>query len=92
MKQRRKMIGRGFVSEDGRFNAPEPARADKYLKLGKYKADKEKLLGGKLQIRLENENHVNNVKNQMITKNIRDILLKINKKEIMNYSEWITKN
>ena len=38
MKQRRKMIGRGF-------NAPEPAKADKYLKLGKYKANKEKLLG-----------------------------------------------
>ena len=53
MKQRRKMIGRGF-------NAPEPAKADKYLKLGKYKANKEKLLGGKLQIRSENENQVNN--------------------------------
>jgi len=42
--KKRKMIGRGFVSEDGRFNAPEPARADKYLKLGKYKANKEKLV------------------------------------------------
>ena len=75
MKQRRKMIGRGFVSDD------------KYLKLGKYKANKEKLLGGKLQIRSENENQVNNVKSQIITKNIRDILLKINKKEIINYSD-----
>jgi len=56
MKQKRKMIGRGFVSEDGRFNAPEPARADKYLKLGKYKANKEKLLGGEFQIRSENKN------------------------------------
>ena len=73
MKQRRKMIGKGF-------NAPEPARADKYLKLGKYKANKEKLLGGKLQIRSENENQVNNVKSQMITKNIRDILLNIIKR------------
>ena len=60
---------------------------DKYLKLGKYKANKEKLLGGRLQIRSENENQVNNVKSQMITKNIRDILLKINKKEIINYSD-----
>ena len=60
---------------------------DKYLKLGKYKANKEKLLGGKLQIRSENENQVNNVKSQMISKNIRDILLKINKKEIINYSD-----
>ena len=75
MTQRRKMIGRGFVSDE------------KYLKLGKYKANKEKLLGGKLQIRSENENQVNNVKSQMISKNIRDILLKINKKEIMNYSD-----
>jgi len=48
MKQRRKMIGRGF-------NAPEPAKADKYLKLWKYKANKEKLLSGKLQFRSENE-------------------------------------
>jgi hypothetical protein len=80
IKQRRKMIGRGF-------NAPEPAKADKYLKLGKYKANKEKLLREKLEIRSENENQVNNVKIQMITKNIRDILLKINKKEIINYSD-----
>jgi hypothetical protein len=58
-----------------------------YLKLGKYKANTEKLLGGKLQIRSENENQVNNVKSQMISKNIRDILLKINKKEIINYSD-----
>ena len=79
MKQRIKMIGRGSISEDD--------NADKYLKLGKYKANKEKLLGGKLQIRSENENQVNNVKSQMITKNIRDILLKIIKKEIINYSD-----
>jgi hypothetical protein len=55
--------------------------------LGKYKAKTEKLLGGKLQIRSENENQVNNVKSQMISKNIRDIILKINKKEIINYSD-----
>jgi hypothetical protein len=62
MKQRIKMIERGFVSEK------------KYLKLGKHKANKEKLLGEKLQIRSENENQVNNLKSQMIPKNIRDIL------------------
>ena len=73
MTQNRKMIGRGLITEDD--------KADKYLKLGKYKANKEKLLGGKLQIRSENENQVNNVKSQMITKNIRDILFKINKKK-----------
>ena len=60
---------------------------DKYLKLGKYKANKEKLIVGKLQIRSENENQVNNVYSQMITKNIRDILLKKNKIIIIiNYS------
>ena len=57
----------------------------KYLKLGKYKANNEKLLGGKLQIRSENENQVNNVKSQMNTKNIRDIL-KNKYKKIINYS------
>jgi hypothetical protein len=64
------MKGRGFVSEE------------KYLKLGKYKANKEKLLGGELQIRSENKNQLNFVKIRMITKNIRDIPLNINKKEI----------
>ena len=79
MKQRIKMIGRGLISED--------VKADKYLKLGKCKSNKEKLLGGKLQIRSENENKVNNVKSQMISKHIRDILLKINKREFINYSD-----
>jgi hypothetical protein len=79
IKKRIKMIGRGLTSEE--------VTDHKYLKLGKYKANKEKLLGGKLQIRSENENQVNNVKSQMISKNIRDILLKINKKEIINYSD-----
>ena len=62
-------------------------RSDKYLKLGKNKANREKLLGGKLQVRSGNENQVNNVKSQMITKNIRDILLKINKNETIKYSD-----
>jgi hypothetical protein len=50
-KQKRNITGSGYgtlnkKNDDGRFSAPEPARADKYLKLGKYKANKEKLLGG----------------------------------------------
>ena len=73
IKKRIKMIVRGLTSEE--------VKADKYLKLGEYKANKEKLLGGRLQIRSENENQVNNVKSQMISKNIRDILLKIKKKK-----------
>ena len=71
------------ISGNG-YGALNKNNDDKYLKLGKYKANKEKLLDGKSQIRSENENQVNNVKSQMISKNIRDILLKINKKEIIN--------
>ena len=47
MKHRKKMFGRGLANND-----------NKYLKIGKYKANREKLLGGKLQIRSENENQV----------------------------------
>ena len=68
------------------FSEP-PKAADKYIRLGKYKANKDKLLGGKLQVRSENNNQVNNVKSQVITKNIRDILLKINKGETINYND-----
>jgi isochorismate synthase EntC len=79
IKKRIKIIGRGFINQE--------VTAEKYLRLGKYKTNKEKLSGGRLRIRSENENQVNNVKSQMISKNIRDILLKINKKEIINYSD-----
>jgi hypothetical protein len=58
IQQKRKMIGRGYVSEE------------KYLK------NKEKLLGGKLHIRSENENQVNNLKSQMITKKYKRYSLK----------------
>ena len=60
---------------------------DKYIQLGKYKAHQQKLIGGKLQVRSNNNNQVNNLKSQMITKNIRDILLKINKNETIKYSD-----
>ena len=42
MKKRRTIFGRGLVNNDN------------YIKLGKYKANRDKLLGGKLQVRSEN--------------------------------------
>jgi hypothetical protein len=62
-------------------------KIDNYIPLGKYLAHKPKLIGGKLQIRSHNNNQVHNLKSQNITNNVRDIMLKINKKEILNYSD-----
>jgi hypothetical protein len=76
----RKISGNGYgalINKGTRQDKPDK----KYLRLGKYKAINQKLLGGKLQIRSENENQVNSVKSQVITKIIIDILLKINKKK-----------
>jgi transposase len=56
----------------------------------KYKAHKTKLIGGKLQMRSNNNNQIHNLKSQNITKNIRDILLKLNKNEIINFSDLDT--
>jgi hypothetical protein len=44
-------------------------------------------MGGKLQMRSSNNNQIHNLKSQNITKNIRDILLKLNKNEIINFSD-----
>ena len=63
MKKGRIIFGRGLVNNDKTpLGISEPPKAaDKYIKLGKYKANKDKLLGGKLQVRSENNNQVNNV-------------------------------
>jgi hypothetical protein len=60
---------------------------DDYIPIGKYKAHKTKLMGGKLQIRSNNNNQVYNLKSQVISTNIRDILLKLNKGESINYKD-----
>jgi hypothetical protein len=44
-------------------------------------------MGGKLQMRSYNNNQTHNLKSQNITKNIRDILLKLNKNEIIHFSD-----
>ena len=44
-------------------------------------------MGGKLQIRSKNNNQVYNLKSQVISTNIKDILLKLNKGENINYKD-----
>jgi hypothetical protein len=70
------MLGSGYISEP-----------NEYIPIGKYKAHKTKLMGGKLQIRSSNNHQIHNLKSQVITKNIRDILLKLNKNEPINFSD-----
>ena len=45
------------------------------------------LLGGKLQVRSPNKNQVYGFKSQNITNNIKDILLKLNKKEPISFKD-----
>ena len=44
-----------------------------YISIGKYKAQRTKLMGEKLQMRSNNNNQIHNLKSQNIIKNIRDI-------------------
>ena len=64
-----------------------PVKQDDYISIGKYKAHRTKLMGGKLQMRSNNNNQIHNLKSQNITKNIRDILLKLNKNETIHFSD-----
>jgi len=76
------MMGSGYG-----IQFPVYKNQDEYITIGKYKAHKTKLIGGKLQMRSNNNNQIHNLKSQIITKNIRDILLKLNKNEIINFSD-----
>ena len=76
------MVGSGYG-----IQFPVSKKEDEYISIGKYKAHKTKLMGGKLQMRSNNNNQIHNLKSQNITKNIRDILLKLNKNEIINFSD-----
>jgi hypothetical protein len=76
------MMGSGYG-----IQFPESKKQDDYITIGKYKAHKTKLIGGKLQMRSNNNNQIHNLKSQNITKNIRDILLKLNKNETINFSD-----
>jgi hypothetical protein len=44
-------------------------------------------MGGKLQMWSHNNNQIHNLKSQNISKNIRDILLKLNKNEIIHFKD-----
>jgi hypothetical protein len=63
-----------------------PVKQDDYITIGKYKPHRTKLMGGKLQMRSHNNNQIHNLKSQNIT-NIREILLKLNKNEIIHFSD-----
>jgi len=76
------MVGSGYG-----IQFPVSKNQDEYISIGKYKAHKTKLMGGKLQMRSNNNNQIHNLKSQNITKNIRDILLKLNKDETINFSD-----
>jgi len=84
MKRKGKML---YV-RGGSYSINEKHKKEnEYIPLGKYKAHKTKLIGGKLQLRTINNNQIHNIKTQNITKNIRDILLKLNKGETINFSD-----
>jgi len=58
-----------------------------YINIGKYLVHKNNLLGGKLQVRSPNKNQVYGFKRQNITNNIKDVLLKLNKKEPISFKD-----
>ena len=58
-----------------------------YINIGKYLVHRNNLLGGKLQVRSPNKNQVYGFKSQNITNNIKDILLKLNKKEPITFKD-----
>ena len=61
---------------------------DPYITIGKYLVHKNNLLGGKLQVRSpNNHNQVYGFKSQNITNNIKDILLKLHKKEPISFKD-----
>jgi len=60
---------------------------DEYIPIGKYKANKTKLMGGQIQMRSNNNFQIHNLKTQNITKNIHDILLKLHKDESIKFND-----
>jgi hypothetical protein len=80
--KKRIVLGGSYLSS--KIQTPQ---IDNYIPLGKYLAHKSKLIGGKLQIRSHNNNQVHNLKSQNITNNVRDILMKLNKNETINFKD-----
>ena len=59
-----------------------------YINIGKYLVHKNDLLRGKLQVRSTNKNQVYGFRSQNITNNIKDIILKLNRKEPMTLKDF----
>jgi len=72
----REIVGTGYGMSD-----------NTYINIGKYLVHRNNLLGGKLQVRSPNKNQVYGFKSQNITNNIKDILLKLNKKEPISFKD-----
>jgi hypothetical protein len=79
--------GKMLFVKGGSYAITHQPKGDEYIPLGKYKAHRTKLIGGKLQIRSHNNNQVYNLKSQNITNNIRDIFIKLNKNEKITFKD-----
>lgn len=85
-KMSRIISGSGYKMRGSGYGIHNPVK-DEYIPIGKYKAHKAKLMGGQLQMRSNNNYQIHNLKTQNITKNIRDILLKLHKDEPIKFHD-----
>jgi hypothetical protein len=85
------IVGTGYGmntdSPQGGGSLRQETKNNTYINIGKYLVQKNNLLGGKLQVRSPNKNQVYSFKCQNITNNIKDILLKLNKKEPISFKD-----
>ena len=83
------IVGTGYGmntdSPPGGGSLRQETKNNTYINIGKYLVHRNNLLGGKLQVRSPNKNQVYGFKSQNITNNIKDILLKLNKKEPISF-------
>jgi len=81
-------VNRNLFSDEIVGNGYGVVNHDPYITIGKYLVHKQHLLGGKLQVRSPvNHNQVYGFKSQNITNNIKDILLKLHKKEPISFKD-----
>ena len=81
-------VNRNLFSDEIVGNGYGVVNHDPYITIGKYLVHKQHLLGGKLQVRSQvNHNQVYGFKSQNITNNIKDILLKLHKKEPISFKD-----
>jgi hypothetical protein len=81
-------VNRNLFSDEIVGNGYGVVNHDPYITIGKYLVHKQHLLGSKLQVRSPvNHNQVYGFKSQNITNNIKDILLKLHKKEPISFKD-----